>query len=154
MTVTLSRMSETIGRAMIPVCVPVQCQTNPPHRILVVDDDHSIRRLNTVVLNHSGYDVDTADDGAAAWNAMNARGYHLLITENEMPKVSGIELIRKICVARIDVPVILASGALRHDNFIREPWLRPAATLLKPYTIDDLVRTVNKVLRAPSAPIA
>ena len=65
---------------------PLQSQTNPPHRILVVEDDISIRRLNTEVLRRSGYEVDAAEDGAAAWEALNADSYDLMITDNNMPK--------------------------------------------------------------------
>ena len=74
---------------------PLQSQTNPPHRILVVEDDISICQLNTAALKHSGYEVDAAEDGAAAWEGLNADGYNLLITDNSMPKVTGVELLKK-----------------------------------------------------------
>jgi DNA-binding response OmpR family regulator len=126
---------------------PLLSQTNPLHRILVVEDDIGIRRLNTEMLKRSGYEVDAAEDGAAAWQSFKTHTYDLLITDNVMPKVTGVELLQKLRAARITLPVIMATGALPTAVFARHPWLQPAATLLKPYTSAELLRTVKKVLR-------
>ncbi len=122
-------------------------QTNPLHRILVVEDDPAIRRLNTEMLERSGYEVDSAEDGATAWQALNTHAYDLLITDNVMPKVTGVELLEKLRAARITLPVVMATGVLPKAVFARYPGLQPDATLLKPYTSAELLRTVKKVLR-------
>ena len=95
----------------------------------------------------SGYEVEAAADGAAAWQALNANTYDLLITDNSMPKMSGVELLRKLRGARMALPVIMATGSLPKKEFARYPWLQPAATLIKPYTGTEMLRTVKKVLR-------
>jgi DNA-binding response OmpR family regulator len=120
----------------------------PAHRILVVDDESSIRELNTTMLLRSGYEVGVAEDGAAAWEALNAADYDLIITDNSMPRVSGVELLKKLRAARMALPVIMATGTLPTEEFTRYPWLQPAATLLKPYTLEELLGTVQEVLRA------
>jgi len=51
----------------------------------VVEDEPNIRQLNTGVLIKSGYDVDAAEDGAAAWEALNADSYDLMITTTKCP---------------------------------------------------------------------
>ena len=130
------------------VSSPVQFQQESNHRILVVEDDGDIRRLNTEVLMHHGYDVDAAEDGAAAWAALQQEAYDLLITDHDMPRVTGVELLKKLHGARMDMPVIMATGAFPESEFTRYPWLQPAATLLKPYTLDELLNTVREVLRA------
>ena len=130
-----------------PTCNPLLFQTNPPDRILVAEDDIFFRRFNTKVLVGSGYEVDAAADGAAAWRALNADSFDLLITDNSMPKLTGVELLRKLRGARMALPVIMATGALPKEEFARDPWLRPAATLLKPYTGEQMLNTVKKVLR-------
>jgi DNA-binding response OmpR family regulator len=127
--------------------VSLPSPTNPPPRILVVEDDVLIRKLNTRMLLHAGYAVDAAMDGAAAWQVLSAHSYDLLITDNNMPKVSGIELLKKLRAARMALPVIMATGAFPHEEFTRCPWLQPAATLLKPYTPAEMLSTVEKVLR-------
>jgi DNA-binding response OmpR family regulator len=125
---------------------PLQSQTDTPH-ILVVEDDTLLLRLNTMLLARSGYEVDAAADGAAAWQALSACSYDLLITDNNMPKVSGVELLKKLRAARMALPVIMATGTSPKQEFTRYPWLQPAATLLKPYTSEEMLRTVKEVLR-------
>lgn len=112
----------------------------------MVDDDHDIRRLNADVLIRRGYHVEAAEDGAVAWQALNASGFDLLITDNNMPRMTGVELLKKLHGARMALPVIMATGVLPSAEFIRYPWLQPSATLLKPYTFEALVDTVRQVL--------
>lgn len=115
--------------------------------ILVVEDDIDVRQLYFDVLTQSGYQVDTAQDGEAGWRKLHAvrhapDRYDLLITDNNLPKLSGIELIENVRAARMALPVILASGALP----INAERLNCAAILPKPFTTSQLVQTVNDVL--------
>jgi DNA-binding response OmpR family regulator len=119
----------------------------PRHRILVVEDDADIRQLNTEALAQCGYHVDAAQDGAVAWDTIQLNRHDLMVTDNDMPKVTGVDLLKKLHAARLAVPVIMATGAYPLDEFTRHPWLQPAAMLIKPYTIDELVGTVKQVLR-------
>jgi DNA-binding response OmpR family regulator len=116
------------------------------HRILVVEDDISIRQLTTEMLIRSGYRVDAAADGAAGWEALQTERYDLLITDNFMPKVTGIEMIKKVHAARMKVPVIMATAILPEDDIILYPWLQTIPTLLKPFRAAELLSTVQKVL--------
>ena len=132
----------------------LKSQTSPPLRILVVDDDASIRWLTTEVLVHSGYKVDTAEDGALAWNALQLNSYDLMITDNSMPKVSGVELLQKLYADRMPLPVIMATGTMPTE-FTRYPWLQPVAMLLKPFTVEEIwyspgLRFVNRYRPDPS----
>ena len=121
-------------------------RATPSKRILLVDDNTVIRQLGADLLFHSGYEVDTAGDGESGWEALQAKNYDLLITDNKMPKVSGLELVKKLRSARMALPVILASGAMP-EELNRLPWLQLAATLWKPFTPGELLGTVKKVLR-------
>ena len=73
-----------------------RCGTNPPHRILVVDDELHIRKSSAEVLTRSGYQVDAVVDGEAGWEALHANNYDLLITDNNMPRMTGVELVRRL----------------------------------------------------------
>lgn len=128
----------------------LQPETISPHRILVVDNEADIRRLNAELLIESGYQVDTAEDGALAWKALQVKNYDLLITDNSMPKVSGVELLRLIHQARIPLPVIMISGTMPLDELKREPWLRIHSMLCKPYTLAELLEKVKDLLNAPA----
>ena len=131
-----------------PAGSAVNSRTKPAHRILVVEDDCEIRRLNSEVLKSSGYEVDAAEDGAEAWETLQIKVFNLMVTDNEMPRVSGVELLKKLHAARMALPTIMATGDLPREEFKRSPWLQPSAMLTKPYTIEELLGTVQEVLRA------
>jgi two-component system alkaline phosphatase synthesis response regulator PhoP len=121
-------------------------KTSRFHRILVVDDEASIRNLHSEALLDAGYHVDSAEDGAIAWDTLQTNNYDLLITDNQMPKVSGLELINMVYAAGMNLRVIMASGTLLLKAFARQPRLQLDAVLLKPHTIAELLRTVKAVL--------
>ncbi len=120
----------------------------PSHRILVVDDEPMIRKLNREVLRLSGFQVDTAEDGEAAWDALQMTGYDLVVTDHKMPRMSGVELLQKMHSAGMLLPVIVASGTLTPIEFGLYPWLQPSAILLKPYTLEELLVAVKSALMA------
>ena len=86
---------------------PTPGRRNPSPRILVVDDANYIRQLMASFLTRFGYQVDTAEDGVAGWKALQANHYDLLLTDNNMPRLSGIDLIKRLRFARMNLPVIL-----------------------------------------------
>jgi DNA-binding response OmpR family regulator len=142
---------------VLPMREPVgafgQCQMNFYLHILVVDDERAALRLITTALAGSGYRVDAAENGDVAWKALQSKRYDLLITDNSMPIVTGVELVKKVRGARIALPVIMATGALPNHELTQNPPLELAATFLKPFPIAVLLDTVRAVLGAapPSA---
>lgn len=71
-----------------------QNQTQTPRkRILVVDDSLTVRELQRKLLLNRGYDVAVAVDGMDGWNALRAEDFDLLITDIDMPRMDGIELV-------------------------------------------------------------
>ena len=122
-----------------------------PQRLLVVDDNEDIRRLNLLVLSGAGYEVNSAEDGVAAWEALQAGSYDLVITDNNMPNMTGLELLKKIRNSKLALPIIMASGTLPTETFAQNPLLQPTATLLKPHTLEALLDTVRSVLHASQA---
>ena len=130
------------------VGAPTQGQTNLSNRILFVDDSTAVREASAKVLICSGYHVDVAEDGEAGWKALHATRYDLLITDHNMPKLSGVELVKKLRSAHMKLPVVLTSAALPTEELNQNPWLQFAATLLKPFTIDELLQTVKEALGA------
>jgi DNA-binding response OmpR family regulator len=117
-------------------------------RILVADDDRNIRLLNTEVLSGRGYAVTAAADGAAAWDELQLNPYDLLVTDNDMPRLTGMELVRRLHDAHLTLPVIMVTGTFPLEEMARRPELQIEAMLLKPYTIDELLNAVRNVLHA------
>lgn len=122
-------------------------ETNSLHRILVVDDAAAVRRSITDTLTSCGYHVDAAEDGVAAWNTLQLGNYDLLVTDNNMPRVSGVDLVRKVRSARMPLPVILVSGKMPTEELHRHSLLHLAGILVKPFTGAELVAAVDGALR-------
>jgi len=139
-------MKIKISRTENPNCPPAQLQPNSCQRILVVENDADLRRCNSEALTCSGYQVDAAEDGAAAWGALQTNSYDLLITTQHMPRVSGVELLKMMHATDMNLPVIMATKFLPTWEFALHPWLQSATMLLKPYPFENLLGKVKNVL--------
>ncbi len=69
--------------------------THAPARVLVVDDERSMRELLSIVLRRDGYDVLIAEDGAAAVEVLKRERVDILITDIRMPQMNGVDLLRE-----------------------------------------------------------
>jgi len=123
-------------------------------RILVVDDDPSLCEINARVLSRFGCEVDLANDGAEAWDALNKDRYDLLITDHQMPLVTGLELIQKLRAEAMTLPVILVSGAVPTEELTRLPGLDIQAVMAKSCPMEQFLQTVNELLTATGLALA
>ena len=110
----------------------------------MVEDNATVRELNVQVLALAGYQVEGAEDGAAGWQLLDGGHFDLLITDHEMPRLSGLELIIQVRSAGMTLPIIMATGRLPEEELERLPWLQLDATLLKPFSPDQLRQTVKR----------
>ncbi len=138
--------NEVLSQSGKPTTATNRRRVNPSRRILVVDDDRDARQLHVDLLTHSGYAAEGAKDGAAGWEALQALDYDLVVTDNKMPRMTGVEMIEKLRSARMTVPVIMATGNMPTQEFARRPWLKPDIMLERPFSDDDLMTAVKKVL--------
>jgi two-component system sensor histidine kinase and response regulator WspE len=77
-------------------------------RILIVDDSLTVRELERRVFEHNGYEVDMAVDGMDGWNALSLGSYDLVVTDVDMPRMNGIELVKQIRAdARLEQQLIM-----------------------------------------------
>jgi len=119
-------------------------------RILVVDDDPDIRHLMSDVLAGSSYHVDTAENGTRAWEALQAKRCDLLVTDHEMPGLTGLQLVTKLRLAGMRLPVILASGSPPFGLSIRNTTTATTILLPKPFTLGELLKLVENLLPQPA----
>ncbi|MFA7159435.1 MAG: hybrid sensor histidine kinase/response regulator [Kiritimatiellia bacterium] len=96
-------------------------QRQKKRRVLVADDSITVRELERKILRSRGYQVDVAVDGMEAWNKMRAEQYDLLISDVDMPRLNGIDLVRRV---RQDqrlgtLPVIIVSYKDREEDRLR-----------------------------------
>jgi two-component system, chemotaxis family, sensor histidine kinase and response regulator WspE len=96
-------------------------QAQAPKRILVVDDSITVRELERQLLESRGYIVDTAVDGLDGWNAIRTAHYDLVVSDVDMPRMDGIQLVRHIKEdARLKkIPVVVVSYKDREEDRIR-----------------------------------
>jgi DNA-binding response OmpR family regulator len=116
-------------------------------KILVVDDEFDILTTWRLVLEMEGYEVSTATNGRAAFDAARANRPDLVITDWMMPHMDGVELIHQLAASETlgKVPVILMSAAA-NAPLLAHP---DARFHRKPFSIDQLLATVREVIGAP-----
>lgn len=120
--------------------------------VLVLDDDTATRRITALFLARSGYLVDTAEDGELGWDALCATQYDLLVTDNDMPRLTGIKLVVRLRSTGLTLPVIIASGSVELREAHDYPQLALVAILHKPFSFSDLISAALRA--APIAPDA
>jgi excisionase family DNA binding protein len=131
--------------------VPVVPIRNTRQRVLVVDDEPSIRDLLSKTLALAEYDVDTAPDGTTALDRMRAFSYDLLIADLKMPGMDGLTLIRQAKRIRADLPVIIITGFSTESSAIEAVNLGVAGYLTKPFRVPQVLAAASKALGAPAA---
>ena len=122
-------------------------------RVLVVDDEASIRDLLAKTLALAEYDVDTAPDGAHALDRLReARGdYDLVIADLRMPGMDGLTVIREAKRYKADLPVIIITGYSTESSAIEAVNLGVAGYLTKPFRVPQVLAAAAKALGASAA---
>jgi CheY-like chemotaxis protein len=132
-----SGVSESIAEEMRPVAT-----------IVLAEDDTDIRDVTTRLLRRAGHTVLQAVDGAAAWQAIEEHQPDIVLSDIEMPVMTGVDLCQQI---RADsrtrhLPVVFVSGSLIPGD--RRPEQAEAtAVICKPFRAGDLTSCVEKALR-------
>jgi CheY-like chemotaxis protein len=116
--------------------------------ILFVDDDETLASLGKELLNESGYLVSSMTDSLEALQlfASKADDFDLVITDQTMPQLSGIDLIAELKKIRPDIPTILCTGYSSKVDETEARKLGINAFLMKPLALASLAQTVRRVL--------
>ena len=129
-SVTTSRHTPPVGRP----------------RILVVDDEESIRELLSKTLALADYEVDLAPDGRTALDRLRMVQYDLLITDLRMPGVDGLTVIREARRLKTDLPVIIITGYSSEASAIEAINLGVQGYLTKPFRVPRVLTAAAKAL--------
>jgi two-component system alkaline phosphatase synthesis response regulator PhoP len=121
-------------------------------KVLLCDDEVHVLRAAEIKVSQSGFEVRTARDGQEAWEAILQDRPDVLVTDLQMPRVDGFELIRRIREnpATRDLPILMLTAKgfeLAHDEMAQKWGI--AGVLAKPFSPRELVRMISQV-----APIA
>ena len=115
-------------------------------RVLVVDDEASIRELLSKTLALAEYEVDTAPDGRAAIERLRLGHYDLLIADLKMPGLDGLSLIREAKRLKTDLPVIIITGFSTESSAIEAVNLGVAGYLTKPFRVPQVLAAAARAL--------
>jgi excisionase family DNA binding protein len=115
-------------------------------RVLVVDDEATIRDLLSKTLALAEYDVDMASDGRAALDRLRIIPYDLLITDLKMPGVDGLTVIREARRLKADLPVIIITGFSNEASAIEAVNLGVSGYLTKPFRVPRVLAAASKAL--------
>ena len=115
-------------------------------RILVVDDEASIRDLLSKTLALAEYDVDVAPDGRSALDRMRVYPYDLLIADLKMPGMDGLAVIREAKRYKADLPVIIITGFSTESSAIEAVNLGVAGYLTKPFRVPQVLAAAARAL--------
>jgi len=115
-------------------------------RILVVDDDASFRRVLEYQLKEAGYDAVCAADGKQALDLFSADPFHAVLTDLDMPRVSGNDLLRQIKRESPDTPVIVITAYATVDSAVDAMKAGAFHYLTKPLNRDALLHTLKNAL--------
>ena len=132
-------------RAGVAVVDKPQTREGRP-RILVADDESSIRELLAKTLALAEYDVDTAPDGRAALERLRLGNYDLLIADLKMPGMDGLSLIREAKRLKADIPVIIITGFSTESSAIEAVNLGVAGYLTKPFRVPQVLAAAARAL--------
>jgi len=113
-------------------------------KILVVDDEKEIREITQVFLVLNGYEVNTAENGKEALDELLTNHYDVVITDLQMPRMGGMELLEKISQIRSNtVTIVLTGYSVKESDFPREPFVH----LRKPFSHNQLIQIVQEGLK-------
>jgi len=115
--------------------------------ILITDDDHDFRETLRNVFELRGFRAILAGDGEEAIRTVLTQEVHLVLIDMHMPRLTGLDAIRKVKRFRSELPCILLSADLDEQILSEAKQLRTFSVLPKPVTRLEITKVVNDALR-------
>ena len=121
---------------------------NTEMRVLVVDDFATMRRIIKNILRQIGFtNVVEADDGTTAWDVLNRDKIEFIISDWNMPQMTGIELLRKVRGSEefADLPFLMVTAEAQQENIIEAVQAKVSNYIVKPFTADVMKQKIDKI---------
>ncbi len=121
---------------------------NPNMRVLVVDDFSTMRRIVKNILRQIGMsNVVEADDGTTAWEILNKDKIDFVVSDWNMPHMTGIELLRKVRASEEfgDMPFLMVTAEAQQENIIEAVQAKVSNYIVKPFTAEVMKQKIDKI---------
>lgn len=121
---------------------------DPDMRVLIVDDFSTMRRIVRNILRQIGLNnVVEADDGTTAWDVLNREKIDFIVSDWNMPKMTGIELLRKVRSSEqfADIPFLMVTAEAQQENIIEAVQAKVSNYIVKPFTADTMKQKIDKI---------
>ena len=121
---------------------------DPKTRFLVVDDFSTMRRIIKNILRQLGFtNVVEADDGTTAWDVLNKDKIEFVISDWNMPQMTGIELLRKVRASEefADMPFLMVTAEAQQENIIEAVQAKVSNYIVKPFTAEVMKQKIDKI---------
>lgn len=121
-------------------------------KILIVDDFSTMRRIIKNILRQLGYEnIYEADDGTTALNVLQSEKIQFIISDWNMPTMSGIELLKKVRASEAwkDLPFLMVTAEWQKENVIEAVRNKVSNYIVKPFTAETLKEKIDKIFGGP-----
>jgi two-component system, chemotaxis family, chemotaxis protein CheY len=118
-------------------------------RVLIVDDFATMRRMIRNILKQLGFEnIEEADNGAAAMRVLETRDIDLIISDWNMPQMSGLELLKAVRADDRfkDLPFIMVTAEGQQENILEAARSKVSQYIVKPFTAETIAQKIEKVL--------
>ncbi len=119
---------------------------NTNYKILVVDDENSLREMLSILLQRQGYQVEQATDGVAALSMAQEDSYDLIISDIQMPKMNGIELLRQLRSQGNNVTMMMITAFSSTEEAVEAMKLGAYDYITKPFKNDEIRLVIKNAL--------
>ena len=126
-------------------------------RFLIVDDFATMRRIVRNLLKDLGFtNVDEAEDGVVALNKLKAEKFDFVVSDWNMPNMTGIELLKSIRAndALKSLPVLMVTAEAKKENIIEAAQSGASGYIVKPFTAATLDEKLNKIFKTMPEKVA
>lgn len=118
-----------------------------PKRILVADDEESVRFVTQRILQRSEFDVEMAEDGPSTLTAVQDSGpFDLVLLDVNMPGMSCNDTVGAVRAAAPTLPIVLCSGLTGEEAELREARTQTQGFLQKPFRFQELLDAIESAL--------
>jgi len=122
--------------------------TDKTMQVLVVDDFSTMRRIIKNILRQLGFtNIHEADDGTTAWETLTKSKIDFVISDWNMPQMTGIDLLRKVRSSEefANLPFLMVTAEAQQENIIEAVQAKVSNYIVKPFTAETLGQKIDKI---------